>query len=177
MTDIEVRLGDITKLTDVDAIVNAANKRLIASGGVDGAIHRAAGPLLQLKCLTLHGCPVGEAKITPGYGLQCKYIIHTVGPVWKGGGQREMELLKNCYQNTLELAAKNHIKSIAFSSISTGVYHFPMEQAAEIAVKTVSDFLTGHLEARIEKVIFVAYDKVAEETYRRKINLVCDKVK
>lgn len=136
---LEVVLGDITTL-DVDAIVNAANTSLLGGGGVDGAIHRVAGPGLLQECRTLGGARTGQAKITGGYNLPAKYVIHTPGPVWHGGGIREAELLATCWRNCLHLAAQNHCHSIAFPSISTGVYRFPIAQAAMIAIKQIKDF-------------------------------------
>ena len=157
---IEIEKGDITKLR-IDAIVNAANTSLLGGGGVDGSIHRAAGPKLLEECQTLNGCLTGEAKITKGYNLSAKYVIHTVGPVWNGGSHNEEALLSECYRNTLHLAAENNIKSIAFPAISTGVYHFPLEQATKIAIRETKEFLGKNKS--IEKVIFVCFD---ENTYR-----------
>lgn len=159
---IEILKGDITKL-NVDAIVNAANIDLLGGGGVDGAIHRAAGPLLLEECRKLNGCKTGEAKITKGYNLPAKFVIHTVGPVWNGGSYNEDELLAKCYRSSLQLAVENEIKTIAFPAISTGVYRFPMEQAAQIAIKTIINFLNS--DKSIEKVIFVCFDDKACPIY------------
>ena len=143
MAVIEVLQGDITKL-EVDAIVNAANRSLLGGGGVDGAIHRAAGRSLLEECKTLNGCETGQSKITKGYNLSAKYVIHTVGPVWSGGNKQERELLKSCYYTALELARKNNIKTIAFPSVSCGVYRFPIEEACKIAISTVKEYLNNY---------------------------------
>ena len=156
MSKIEIIQADITKI-QVDAIVNAANNSLLGGGGVDGAIHRAAGRKLFKECKKLNGCKTGEAKITEGYKLSAKHVIHTVGPVWYGGDDNEEELLKNAYQNSLKIAVENNIKTIAFPNISTGVYDFPKEKAAKIAINTVKEFLKK--ETSIEKVFFVTFDK------------------
>ena len=161
---IDVVQSDITKLK-VDAIVNAANTSLLGGGGVDGAIHRAAGRGLYEECRTLGGCPTGEAKITQGYNLAAKWVIHTVGPVWHGGSHREDELLASCYRNSLALAEKHGIRTIAFPAISTGVYGFPMERAARIAVKEVADFLERN--AIVEKVMLVCFDKYAHDIFAK----------
>lgn len=157
---IELIRGDITKLA-VDAIVNAANTSLLGGGGVDGAIHRAAGPELLEECKTLGGCPTGSARITRGYRLPAKHVIHAVGPIWKGGGHGEADLLASCYRTSLQLAMENNCRSIAFPNISTGVYGYPKRQAAEIAIRTVKDFLNEH--PLPEKVIFCCFD---EENYQ-----------
>jgi O-acetyl-ADP-ribose deacetylase (regulator of RNase III) len=158
--------GDITKC-DVDVIVNAANTSLLGGGGVDGAIHRAAGQELLEECRKLHGCRTGEAKITKGYRLPARYVIHTVGPVWNGGAGREQEILAGCYRNSLALAARYSLKSIAFPGISTGRYRFPVERAAEIAVTVARTFLqTG---TTIETVVFVCVGSEAIEAYRRQL--------
>lgn len=164
MRDImEVAEGDITKLK-VDAIVNAANTSLLGGGGVDGAIHRAAGPELVAECRTIGGCPTGEARITKGYKLPAKFVIHTVGPVWNGGGHGEDELLEYCYRNSLALARDAGVRTIAFPAISTGVYRFPLERAVRIATRTVADELTRN-RGSIEKVIFCTFGAAATEAY------------
>jgi len=160
---IEVVEGDITDLA-VDAIVNAANSSLLGGGGVDGAIHDAAGPGLLEECRTLGGCPVGEARITRGYDLPAKHVIHTVGPVWRGGRQGEDDDLAACYQNSLAVAVQNGLRTVAFPAISTGAYGFPADRAAKIAVREVRAFL-GSRGQSIEKVIFVCFDKAARRAY------------
>jgi O-acetyl-ADP-ribose deacetylase (regulator of RNase III) len=161
---IEIIQGDIAKL-DVDAIVNAANTTLLGGGGVDGAIHRVAGPELLAECRTLGGCRPGEAKITRGYHLPARFVIHTVGPVWRGGKQHESETLANCYRNSLQLAVENEIKTIAFPAISCGAYFYPVSDAAQIALKAARDFLAT--EDRIDKVIFVLWGEDIYDAYRQ----------
>ncbi len=157
--------ADITKLK-VDAIVNAANNTLLGGGGVDGAIHRAAGPELLDECITLNGCETGQAKITKGYRLPAKYVIHTVGPVWYGGEQGEPELLKDAYRNSLRLAAENNLRSIAFPAISTGVYGYPKEDAAYIAIDTIREFLQEH----DMEVVLTAFSDSDLKRYERILN-------
>ena len=163
-TKIEIIQGDITKL-DVDAIVNAANTSLLGGGGVDGAIHRAAGPELLAECRSLGGCRPGEAKITRGYRLRARFVIHTVGPVWTAGERHEPEILSNCYRSSLQLAVENGIKTIAFPAISCGAYGYPIADAAQIAVKTTRDFLAT--EDKVDKVIFVLLGEDIYEAYRQ----------
>ena len=165
-TRIKLEQNDITKLV-VDAIVNAANTSLLGGGGVDGAIHRAAGKELLAECRTLGGCATGDAKITVGYNLPARFVIHTVGPVWNGGKSGEPEKLASCYRRSLELAVQNGIKTIAFPNISTGVYGYPKDEAATIAISTVKEFFQNHSE--IQQVIFCAFD---EENYRIYKNLL-----
>jgi O-acetyl-ADP-ribose deacetylase (regulator of RNase III) len=167
ISKIEIKKTDITTLA-VDAIVNAANKTLLGGGGVDGAIHRVAGTKLLEECKTLNGCKTGEAKITKGYNLTSKFVIHTVGPVWSGGNSNENNLLAECYKNSLLLAVKNGIKSIAFPCISTGVYGFPQLKAAEIAFNTVVEFLNKELS--IDKIIFVCFLDKDYEIYNNLLN-------
>jgi len=154
--------GDITK-QKVDAIVNAANESLLGGGGVDGAIHRAAGPELLVECRTLGGCDTGNAKITRGYNLPAKYVIHTVGPVWHGGNNKEDELLASCYRTSLRLAEEHGLRTIAFPSISTGAYRFPMERAARIALREIRVFL-GKSKV-IDKVYLVCFGEEARRIY------------
>jgi len=160
---IDVVRGDITKL-DVDAIVNAANTTLLEGGGVDGAIHRGAGPELLAECQTLGGCRSGDAKITRGYHLPARFVIHTVGPVWRGGQHHEPETLENCYRNSLQLAIENGIKTVAFPAISCGAYGYPIPKAAQIAVKTARDFLGS--DESIDKITFVLWDQEIYDAYR-----------
>ncbi len=160
---ISTDLGDITRL-EVDAIVNAANKTLLGGGGVDGAIHRAAGPMLLAECRTLHGCETGQAKITKGYRLPAKYVIHTVGPIYSGSPQDPVKLA-DCYQNSLEMAKANDVHSIAFPAISTGVYGYPKEEATKIAVTTVKQWLEANREYDMD-VIFSCFDAATERRYK-----------
>ena len=164
-TKIKLVQGDIATLA-VDAIVNAANKTLLGGGGVDGAIHRAAGPKLLAECATLGGCETGGAKITKGYNLPAKHVIHTVGPVWRDGNHNEPELLASCYRNSLKLAKEHGLKSIAFPSISTGAYRFPIDLAATIAIKTTQKFITENPNS-LEKAIFVLFSAQDLRVYEK----------
>jgi len=166
---ISIIIGDITK-QNTDAIVNAANTSLLGGGGVDGAIHRVAGRQLLEECKTLNGCPTGEAKITKGYNLKAKYVIHTVGPVWNGGKYNEEEKLANCYRNSLSLAVKNKISSISFPSISTGVYRFPVEKASLIALNEIEKFLKN--DNSLQNIVIVCFDKNTQTTYLSNLDSV-----
>ncbi|HPZ78580.1 MAG TPA: O-acetyl-ADP-ribose deacetylase [Bacillota bacterium] len=168
-TKISVVIGDITK-QEVDAIVNAANNTLLGGGGVDGAIHRAAGPELLEECRKIGGCETGKAVITKGYNLPAEYVIHTVGPVWRGGSHGEAELLASCYKESLKLAVERGIRTIAFPSISTGAYGYPVELAAPIAVNTVAEFVDSASSSSIEEVRFVCFDEKTYEIYRRELD-------
>ena len=163
MNRLTIVKGDIVK-AKTDAIVNAANTSLLGGGGVDGAIHKAAGPMLLEECKKFNGCPTGEARITPGFKLSAKYVIHTPGPIWRGGNKGEPELLASCYRNSLKLAYENGIRSIAFPSISTGVYRFPVDEAAKIALKEISAFLAEHSD--FEKVTIVCFDDITLKAYK-----------
>jgi O-acetyl-ADP-ribose deacetylase (regulator of RNase III) len=166
MDKIEIFRGDITTL-EVDAIVNAANTTLLGGGGVDGAIHRAAGPKLLAECRTLGGCEPGQAKITRGYDLPARFVIHTVGPIWRGGKHDEARILANCYRNSLKLAVENEIRTIAFPAISCGAYGYPIEEAAYIAFKTTREFLATSDD--IHKVIFVVWGEDVYNAYRKNL--------
>jgi O-acetyl-ADP-ribose deacetylase (regulator of RNase III) len=166
---IEIVVGDITARTD-DAIVNAANTSLLGGGGVDGAIHRTAGPALLEECRTLNGCPTGQARITGGYDLRAKHVIHTVGPVWRGGMSGEPALLASCYRNSLRLAAETGIKTVAFPSISTGVYRYPVEKAAAIALNEIMNFLKSN--TTLKKVTVVCFDDATYSAYKRQYMLI-----
>lgn len=169
MEKIIITLGDITQVK-VDAIVNAANTSLLGGGGVDGAIHRAAGPQLLAECRTLNGCRTGEAEITKGYRLPSKYVIHTPGPIWQGGTHHERELLRNSYMNSLKLAEIHNCRTVAFPSISTGVYHFPLERAAPIAIQSIQDFLRG--AKAVEQVQMVCFDAGTKHAYDHALSQV-----
>jgi O-acetyl-ADP-ribose deacetylase (regulator of RNase III) len=170
---LQLLQGDITD-QDTDAIVNAANRSLLGGGGVDGAIHRAAGPQLLAECRTLGGCQTGEAKITKGYHLKAKHVIHTVGPIYHSEGKKAPELLARCYRRSLELASENKLKSVAFPSISTGAYGYPLEEAAPIALRTVMDYLKSHPE--IQLVRFVLFGKEAYQAYEKALKELLEKI-
>ncbi|MDL2270172.1 O-acetyl-ADP-ribose deacetylase [Desulfosarcina sp. OttesenSCG-928-A07] len=169
MKKMKVFRGDITKI-NVDAIVNAANSSLLGGGGVDGAIHRAAGPELLRECRTLNGCPTGEARITKGYNLPAKWVIHTVGPVWRGGGRNEAQLLESAYMNSLRLAMEAGATTIAFPAVSTGAYGYPQDEAANIAVGTVGRFLAEN--PCFKEVMFVCFHEASAQAHERALDAV-----
>ena len=166
--------GDITKQYDVEAIVNAANRTLIGGGGVDGAIHKAAGIKLGLECLKMHGCKVGQAKLTKGYKLPCRYVIHTVGPRWRGGGKNEATLLTSCYRSALMVAKEHGIRTIAFPSVSTGIYKYPVELAAETGIYAVNDFLLAYPDS-FDLVKWVLYSDDIFNVYQNKAMAILEK--
>lgn len=168
---IQTVLGDITRINIVEAIVNAATKTLLGGGGVDGAIHRAAGPELLEECRSLHGCETGQAKITRAYKLPCKYVIHTVGPIWNSGRDNEEEMLARCYYNSLQLAKEHGIRSVVFPSISTGAYGFSVQKAARIAVNTVAKFIEENPKS-MDLVLFVLFDERTERVYDGEVDRV-----
>lgn len=168
---IQTVLGDITRINTVEAIVNAATKTLLGGGGVDGAIHRAAGPELLEECRSLHGCETGQAKITRAYKLPCKYVIHTVGPIWNSGRDNEEEMLARCYYNSLQLAKEHGIRSVVFPSISTGAYGFSVQKAARIAVNTVAKFIEENPKS-MDLVLFVLFDERTERVYDGEVDRV-----
>ncbi|MCR4672295.1 MAG: O-acetyl-ADP-ribose deacetylase [Lachnospiraceae bacterium] len=166
--------GDITKISDVDAIVNAANESLLGGGGVDGVIHRAAGPKLLEECRKLHGCPTGEARITGAYELPCRYVIHTVGPIWRGGSAGEEELLASCYRNSLQLAVDKGLRRVAFPSIATGVFGYPLDKAAGTALSEVSRFIDEH-PGELDLVEWVLFDSRTYAAYEEALNRTEDR--
>ncbi len=169
MNRVDIVVGDITTL-EVDAIVNAANTSLLGGGGVDGAIHRVAGPQLLAACRPLGGCRTGDAKITPGFDLPARFVIHTVGPIWQGGGQGEAELLASCYRRSLEVALENDLATIAFPAISTGVYRYPADEAADIALHTVAEFLKS--APGLKAVTLCCFDEKTAEHHREAMEQV-----
>lgn len=168
---ISIVSGDITKINTVQAIVNAANTSLLGGGGVDGAIHRAAGKELVMECRELHGCKTGDAKITGAYNLPCDYVIHTVGPVWNGGKNCEPEKLASCYKRSLETALKNGVRTIAFPGISIGIYRYPLHEATEIALNTVLEFLESNPNA-VDRIVFVLIDDYVFDEYNSVFNYI-----
>ncbi|MCW8090836.1 O-acetyl-ADP-ribose deacetylase [Alteromonas sp. ASW11-130] len=165
MAKIKLHLGDITQL-NVDAIVNAANNSLLGGGGVDGAIHRAAGPDLLDFCRTLNGCETGQAKITPAFNLPCRYVIHTVGPIWRGGHNDEPELLQSCYVKCLELARKHKLKTLAFPAISCGIYRYPITEAAKLCIRTIHEEVSQN-SGSLETVFLVSFDASMQRIYEQ----------